>query len=139
MRMGPIHRSSSPPCRQALYGAGPLIQLLLGSGAHHYMEFKLLQGSYLLELGSGGAASSAADAAVPAPPELRSVPSSRSAVFQDRRLSPLQKRGLMRFLKAAAEALEGQGPLKVRPLPGRSLRALGALGYQAAAAAALRD
>lgn len=26
------------------YGAGPLIQLLLGSGAHHYLEFKLVQG-----------------------------------------------------------------------------------------------
>lgn len=42
------------------------------------------------------------------------MPSSRAQVFKDRRLSPLQKRALMRFLKAAAEALEGQGPLKVR-------------------------
>ena len=29
---------------QVAYGAGPLIQLLLGSGAHHYLEFKLVQG-----------------------------------------------------------------------------------------------
>jgi hypothetical protein len=28
------------------YGAGPLIQLLLGSGAHHYLEFKLVQGRW---------------------------------------------------------------------------------------------
>jgi hypothetical protein len=59
--------------------------------------------SYLLDL-SGGASLAA----------RRSVPSSRSQVFQDRGLSPLQKRAVMRFLKAAGEALEGEGPLKVR-------------------------
>jgi hypothetical protein len=29
---------------QVAFGAGPLVQLLLGSGAHHYLEFKLVQG-----------------------------------------------------------------------------------------------
>lgn len=29
---------------QVAYGAGTLIQLLLGSGAHNYLEFKLVQG-----------------------------------------------------------------------------------------------
>lgn len=29
---------------QVLYGAGPMIGLLLGAGAHHYTEFKLVQG-----------------------------------------------------------------------------------------------
>lgn len=29
-----------------MYGAGPTIQLLLGSGAHHYLEFKLVQGRW---------------------------------------------------------------------------------------------
>ena len=38
-------------------------------------------------------------------------------MFKDRQLSPVQKRSLMRFLKAAAEALEGEGPLKASPGP----------------------
>ena len=41
-----------PPCRvQVLYGSGRLIELLLGSGSHHYLEFKLVQGRWAL-LGS---------------------------------------------------------------------------------------
>ena len=32
---------------QVAYGMGPLIQLLLGSGAHHYLEFKLVQGRWV--------------------------------------------------------------------------------------------
>ena len=82
-----------------LYGAGPAISLLLGSGAHHYTEYKLLQGVFVKEAGS-------------APPQP--VPSTRAEVFRDRTLSPLQKRTLMRFLKACTEALQGEGPLKVR-------------------------
>ena len=86
--------------------------------------------SYLLDLAAGDSESSGSSDSSPAgvlaapapaplpplpppPPRLRSVPSSRSEVFQDRGLSLLQKRCLMRFLKAAAEALEGEGPLKV--------------------------
>lgn len=63
--------------------------------------------SYLAEAAADPTAAGAAR------PPLRSVPSSRAEVFKDRQLSPLQKRALMRFLKAAGEALEGQGPLKV--------------------------
>lgn len=114
------------------YGAGPLIQLLLGSGAHNYLEFKLVQGrwgggprgagvamllggvyagtgvcgacrkqglllgpladliallwccSYLVDLDASASSSGAV--------ELRSVPSSRSEVFKDRQLSPVQVR-----------------------------------------------
>ena len=40
----PTPVSSLLPPPKVAYGAGPLIQLLLGSGAHHYLEFKLLQG-----------------------------------------------------------------------------------------------
>ncbi len=69
-----------------LYGAGPAISLLLGSGAHHYTEYKLLQGTFLLE-GDG---------------TLAPVPSTRSEVFRDRSLAPLQKRALMRFIKGCS-------------------------------------
>ena len=36
-----------PLLLQVAYGMGPLIQLLLGSGAHHYLEFKLVQGRWV--------------------------------------------------------------------------------------------
>jgi hypothetical protein len=39
------------------------------------------------------------------------VPSSRAEVFRDRSLAPLQKRTLMRFLKACTDAMRGEGPL----------------------------
>ncbi|PRW45613.1 rab s geranylgeranyltransferase component A 2 [Chlorella sorokiniana] len=103
--LGAVQQYSLDLAPKVMYGAGPTIHLLLGSGAHHYLEFKLVQGSYMLETPPAGANPSAAA-------QMRSVPSSRADVFKDRQLSPLQKRSLMRFLKAAAEALEGEGPLK---------------------------
>lgn len=80
-----------------LYGAGPMISLLIGSGAHHYTEYKLLQGVFVSN--SQG--------------DFQLVPSTRAEIFRDRTLSPLQKRTLMRFLKASSEAMQAQGPLKV--------------------------
>lgn len=79
-----------------LYGAGPMISLLLGSGAHHYTEYKLLQGTVLRNIGNVVAA--------------QPVPSTRAEIFRDKTLSPLQKRTLMRFIKGLAEAMEGKGP-----------------------------
>ena len=39
------HTGKTTSCAlQVMYGAGPTIQLLLGSGAHYYLEFKLVQG-----------------------------------------------------------------------------------------------
>lgn len=78
-----------------LYGAGPAISLLLGSGAHHYTEYKLVQGTFLAEAGG----------------TLLPVPSTRAEVFRDASLAPLQKRALMRFFKGCSEGLEGAGPL----------------------------
>ena len=49
----------------------------------------------------------------PPHPTCRPVPGSRSEVFQDKELTLVQKRALMRFLKATAEAMEGAGPLQV--------------------------
>lgn len=79
-----------------LYGAGPMISLLLGSGAHHYTEYKLVQGTLIRDPSTG---------------VYQPVPSTRAEVFRDRTLTPLQKRTFMRFLKGCAEAMEGRGPL----------------------------
>jgi Rab proteins geranylgeranyltransferase component A len=80
-----------------LYGAGPMISLLLGSGAHHYTEYKLLQGTVLRNDENSSLTS-------------QPVPSTRAEIFRDKTLSPLQKRTLMRFIKGLAEAMEGKGP-----------------------------
>ena len=42
--LGPQRAYSFDLAPKALYGVGPMIALLLGSGAHHYTEFKLVQG-----------------------------------------------------------------------------------------------
>lgn len=93
--LGPSHQYNIDLAPKVAFGAGPLIDLLLGCGAQNYLEFKLVQGSYMLV---GG--------------QLRPVPSSRAEVFKGRSLGLLQKRCLMRFLKATAEAMEGAGPLQ---------------------------
>ncbi len=90
---------------RALYGGGGGVRLLLGAGAHHHAEFKLVRGAWLSE---GGA--------------LLAVPASRAEVFRDASLAPLQKRALTRLLRACAEALAGRGALAeqldARPLEG---------------------
>ncbi|KAH9306363.1 hypothetical protein KI387_010767, partial [Taxus chinensis] len=63
---------------------GPLVDLLLRSGANNYMEFKSVEGSYIWS-GSGQG--------------LTPVPDSRASIFQDRTLSLAEKRHLMRFFK----------------------------------------
>lgn len=116
----PLPPNTRPPAHphgaQVAYGAGPLVQLLLGCGAQHYMEFKLVQGNHMLESGSGGGGGSGeGDAPVGGGAEttaaLRPVPATRAEVFRDRRLGPAQKRALMRFLSAAALALGSGGRL----------------------------
>ena len=44
---------------------------------------------------------------------LARVPAARADIFRDRGLGPADKRALMRFLTAAADALRGTGPLHV--------------------------
>ncbi len=41
------------------------------------------------------------------------VPASRSDVFRDRSMAPVEKRALMRFLKATVDAISGEGDLRV--------------------------
>jgi len=74
-----------------------MISLLLGSGAHQYTEYKLLQGTVLRNVDHSSLAA-------------QPVPSTRAEIFRDKTLSPLQKRTLMRFIKGFAEAMEGKGP-----------------------------
>ena len=66
---------------------GDLIQLLLGSGAHHYTEFKHIQGPF-----------------VAVNNKLRQVVCSKSDIFKDRNLTLPQKRSLMKFLNICIDA-----------------------------------
>ena len=67
-----------------------LVDTLLRSGAHSYVEFKAVEAVALLQDG-----------------QLRPVPSSRSDVFTSTQLSASDKRALMRTLKAATDAAAG--------------------------------
>ena len=88
-----------------LYGVGPMISLLLGSGAHHYTEYKLIQGTVLRNMTTATTASSSSSQA-----QKQVVPSTRAEIFRDKTLTPLQKRSLMRFLKGCADAMDDRGP-----------------------------
>jgi RAB protein geranylgeranyltransferase component A len=84
--------SSKPQLRhmQLIYCSGLLVDTLLRSGAHSYVEFKAVEAVAVLQDG-----------------ELRPVPSSRSDVFTSTQLSAADKRALMRTLKAATDAAAG--------------------------------
>uniref|UniRef100_A0A1D1ZYI0 Rab proteins geranylgeranyltransferase component A n=1 Tax=Auxenochlorella protothecoides TaxID=3075 RepID=A0A1D1ZYI0_AUXPR len=87
-----------------VYGGGPMVDALLASGAHHYTEFKLLQGSYMLDSGDAQ--------------RLTSVPSTRAEVFASRDLSLADKRVLMRFLQRFSGLLPHNEGGEVRdPVP----------------------
>lgn len=99
----PFLPSLSP---QLVYQAEPLVDILVKAKAHHYLEFKRVEGSFTL-------APPAASAKSPAP-LLQPVPASKSDVFKDRSLSISEKRALMGFLQAAVESVQGgQGRLGV--------------------------
>ncbi|KAK9820564.1 hypothetical protein WJX72_011702 [[Myrmecia] bisecta] len=85
---------------KVVYCCGPMIDLLLSCGAQNYLEFKLVQGSYMWREG-----------------KLRQVPCSRADVFKDRSLGPLDKRLLMRFLKNA-----GRRCIAIKTGPGQVLK-----------------
>ena len=68
-----------------LYGAGPTIDMLLGSGAHWYTEFKLVEGRYIWD-----------DARASFVP----IAASKAEIFKDSSLSLPQKYALMRILKS---------------------------------------
>jgi hypothetical protein len=74
------------------YCSGDLVEALLRSGAHAYVEFKAVEASAIYARGA-----------------LRAVPGSRADVFASRELSATDKRALMRALKAAAEPAGAEG------------------------------
>uniref|UniRef100_A0A061R5K8 Rab proteins geranylgeranyltransferase component a 1-like n=1 Tax=Tetraselmis sp. GSL018 TaxID=582737 RepID=A0A061R5K8_9CHLO len=80
-----------------MFCSGEMVDLMLRCNAHNYMEFKLLQGHSLWQHG-----------------RLSPVPASRADIFKDRRLSPSEKRRLMRFLKQVLEEDSGSGALPAR-------------------------
>lgn len=82
-----------------LYGAGPLIKLLLGCGAHEYTEYKLIQGNFI------GISNHTKEHHQPMDIAFDQVPSTRAEIFRSTSLSLLEKRSLMRFLKACTEAI----------------------------------
>eukprot|EP00798_Chlamydomonas_sp_ICE-L_P013939 gene13939-19875_t len=107
------------------YQAESLVDLLVRTRAHNYMEFKQVEGSYIYMLGASsgkGVASRFAAKGVATPGStapmlsphvtaacpggaLRPVPASKSDVFQDRTLSLMEKRQLMTFIGSMLEAL----------------------------------
>jgi RAB protein geranylgeranyltransferase component A len=75
-----------------IFGVGPMIHLLLDSGAHLYTEYKLIEGTALWDSNTG---------------LTKSIPATRSEIFRDRTMTPLQKRKFMRFMKACMDAIGG--------------------------------
>ncbi|GIL72295.1 hypothetical protein Vretimale_19967 [Volvox reticuliferus] len=78
-----------------VYQSEPLVDLLVRCRCHHYLEFKAVEGSYLLQDGA-----------------IQPVPAGRADIFRDRRLGLGDKRVLMRFIQGCVEARGGQGHLK---------------------------
>ena len=87
-----------------LFSRSPLIDLLVTSGIHQYLEFKAVDHAYFATGTAKGAASSPASfpsggaASSSAPPSLSLLPLSKSSIFQSSSLSMLEKRQLMKFL-----------------------------------------
>jgi RAB protein geranylgeranyltransferase component A len=76
-----------------LFSRSPMIDVLVSSGIHHYLEFKAVDAAYFAH---GGTATSASDPAVSI--ALHPLPLSKSSIFQSSSLSMLEKRVLMKFV-----------------------------------------
>lgn len=74
-----------------IMAAGPMVDLLVRSNVGHYIDFRALDGLYA-EFGN--------------PDGLQYVPGSRADVFQNRFITMLEKRLLMRFVKTCYEGNE---------------------------------
>ncbi|EIE25039.1 FAD/NAD(P)-binding domain-containing protein [Coccomyxa subellipsoidea C-169] len=90
--LGPSREYNIDLAPRVVHCAGSLINALLDAGAQNYLEFKLLQQSYVWREG-----------------RYVRVPASRADIFKDRSLSPLDKRALMRFLQNAQQSFLAQG------------------------------
>jgi Rab proteins geranylgeranyltransferase component A len=88
---------------RVVLGAGPLVDLLIQTGVGHYLSFRPLDASMLyFSAASSSAADVTEEIGVQACGKLEKVPGSRSDIFQSRFLSNVEKRLLMRFLKASS-------------------------------------
>lgn len=87
---------------RTVLAAGSLVDLLVQTGVGHYLSFRPLDATYM-HLSSPSLPCSRG--------ALQKVPASRSDVFQNKSLSMVEKRLLMRFLKSQAElSLNGDLP-----------------------------
>ena len=84
---------------KALYQGEALVDALVASRAHHYIEFKRLEGQYMARANDQGKMT------------FLPIPASKSDVFRDKTLSIAEKRSLMTFLTLALEAARGEGRL----------------------------
>ncbi|CAH8353336.1 unnamed protein product [Eruca vesicaria subsp. sativa] len=82
---------------RVVFCADESINLMLKSGANNYVEFKSIDASFVGD--SNG--------------ELRSVPDSRGAVFNDKSLDLIEKRQLMKFFKLVQTHLADEKDVKV--------------------------
>lgn len=95
---------------RTLLAAGTLVDLLIQTGVGHYLSFRPVDATFLYlsspesSLGEG----------------LQKVPASRSDVFQSKSLSMVEKRLLMRFLKAQASIDPALGTMTVGKADGDS-------------------
>lgn len=86
-------------------GDDRLTEEVCNSEAYKYLEFKTLEKSFVCVGTSDGKPNGKKGEF-----EFVPVPASRAEIFENARLSPTEKRGLMRFLKKARDvALEGTG------------------------------
>jgi RAB protein geranylgeranyltransferase component A len=85
-------------------GDDRLTEEVCNSEAYKYLEFKTLEKSFVAVKSDGKTNGKKGEF------EFVLVPASRAEIFENARLSPAEKRGLMRFLKKARDvALEGTG------------------------------
>ena len=91
-------------------GDDRLTEEVCNSEAYKYLEFKTLEKSFVGVAGRRRRKEEEEKKTESEDFEFVPVPASRSEIFENARLSPAEKRGLMRFLKKARDvALEGTG------------------------------
>jgi hypothetical protein len=124
---------------RALYQGEPLVDGLVAARAHPYVEFKLVEGSYVLDADAEGASSAAAAAAAdrrrPGRGVLLRIPASKAHIFADRGLAPREKQALMRFLAAGLEAAAAVAAAAAEAAEGSGGRGAGGAAATPAAAA----
>ncbi|GAX83511.1 hypothetical protein CEUSTIGMA_g10936.t1 [Chlamydomonas eustigma] len=97
-----------------------MTEVLVKARAHHYLEFKRVEGSYMVTTAPQSIASATPPSTAVKLPDsnrqltymFRPVPASKSDIFKDKSLGLSEKRSLMTLLATAVEAGQGAGRLK---------------------------